>query len=433
MKVGYFMQYSIHEDNLPKLIEKLKRIENKCSKYGCTFSYAEIGEEFKDIQHYKEIIAEYGSKQLAKTFVRLERFVIVEVEGKAIINDWQFLATLEHTENGNVIRSYSEVDIPEKYKTAKAHCDHCNIDRYRKDSYLILNTVTNEIKQVGKSCLMDYTNGLSAEMAASFASYFNTIAELNDHESLGGFTRHYHEVETYLMYANEIVKKAGFISRQKAEDTFQPSTAQWLRDYINFPDSKEVINHQGKIGFNPDTEENKAEVKTMLEWLKNQSSDSQYINNLKIVCSNKYTENRDVGLLASLPSAYFKAMQIEADKAQKESEKANIKPSEYVGKVNDKISLEAVTITHVAQYETQYGITHIFKIVDSNGNVFVWRTNKSTIESLSEEKYSEMWDKTYRDTIFTSITDFHNIKGTVKEHKEYNGEKQTELTRCKVF
>jgi hypothetical protein len=416
------MQYSIHEDNLPKLIEKLHRIENKCNKYGCTFSYAEVGEEFKNLQHYKEIEGAYGQRQLAKTFEKLERFVIIEVEGKAIINNWRFLATIEHTEAGNIIRSYSEIAIPDKYKTVSAHCDHCNIDRYRKDSYLILNTVTNEIKQVGKSCLQDYTSGLSAEMAASFASYFNTIAELNDHESLGGFTRHYIDVLDVLLMANEVVKKAGFVSKSKAEELYTMPTSEIVKELMFNPDSQLAHEKIQKYGINLktiDNDKNKAEVNTMVEWAKSQSADNQYLNNLKVSVSNQYCEWRDIGILVSLPSAYFKAMEKEADRIAREAEKANQPKSNYVGKVGDKISLQAVTITHIAHYETQYGITHIFKIIDSNGAVYVWRTNKSHVENSKGE--------------YPAIESFTNIKGTIKEHKEYNGEKQTELTRCKVF
>lgn len=404
------MQYTIHEDNLPKLIEKLKRIENKCNKYGCTFNYAEIGEEYKEIQHYAEIRVEYGQKALKKTSLVLEKFIIIEVEGKAIINNWKFLATIEHTENGNIIRSYSDLEIPEKYKTVKAHCDHCNIDRYRKDSYLVLNTVTNEIKQVGKSCLMDYTNGLSAEVASQFASYFNTIAELHDHESSGGFTRHYIDTFDYLLISNAMVSKYGFISKGKAEENFCQSTVSKIADFMHGKEYQDLIY---------DTDENKAEVQNMLDWLDIQTSDSQYISNLQVVCKNKYSEYRDCGLLASLPSAYFKAMQKESDRIAKENEKAGQKQSEYYGTIGDKITLSNVTINHVAQYETEYGITHIFKILDENSNIFTWRTNKSMVEN--------------KEGNYTAIVDYTQIKGTIKNHSEFRDEKQTELTRCKVF
>lgn len=41
--------YQIHEDNIARLEDKLKKIEKKCSKLGCTYNYKRIGEVYKDI------------------------------------------------------------------------------------------------------------------------------------------------------------------------------------------------------------------------------------------------------------------------------------------------------------------------------------------------------------------------------------------------
>lgn len=60
-----------------------------------------------------------------------------------------------------------------------------------------------------------------------------------------------------------------------------------------------------------------------------------------------------------------------------------------------------------------YGMTtmfaHTFK--DADGNVFTWKTQKG----IALERGAAV-----------------NLSGTVKEHTEYKGERQTVLTRCKV-
>lgn len=43
------MTYSIYEGNFERLEKKLTAIKNKCSKYGCEFHYAQVGEEFRTI------------------------------------------------------------------------------------------------------------------------------------------------------------------------------------------------------------------------------------------------------------------------------------------------------------------------------------------------------------------------------------------------
>ena len=88
----------------------------------------------------------------------------------------------------------------------------------------------------------------------------------------------------------------------------------------------------------------------------------------------------------------------------------------YYGKVGDKVTVDLTHINHVA-WENNFGyyggvtILYIFK--DAEGHIFTWKTSK-WIDDINDD------DK-----------EFH-ITGTIKEHTEYNGQKQTVLTRCKV-
>ena len=85
------MKYKIYEGNMERLEKKLKSIANKCTKYGNDFQYKRIGDEFIERED------ENGNKYIVK-------YVIVEAEGTAIINNWQFVASIQHTDNGNIIK-----------------------------------------------------------------------------------------------------------------------------------------------------------------------------------------------------------------------------------------------------------------------------------------------------------------------------------------
>ena len=76
---GRTMEYAILEDNLSRLEAKLTRISNKCKKYGCSFIYEKLGEQ------YKTLTNEHGFEYQAK-------FIIVRVEGTAVVNNWEFVA-----------------------------------------------------------------------------------------------------------------------------------------------------------------------------------------------------------------------------------------------------------------------------------------------------------------------------------------------------
>ena len=83
---------------------------------------------------------------------------------------------------------------------------------------------------------------------------------------------------------------------------------------------------------------------------------------------------------------------------------------DYYGKIGDKIDITG-KINRAGHYETQFGTVVIFKIIDSDGNIFVWKTT------------------TYIDIENDS---FVNVRGTIKDHNEFRNEKQTVLTRCKI-
>lgn len=157
------MEYAIYEGNMERLEKKLTRIFNKCKAYGCDFHYQQTGEVFKELKD-----------ENGKTYNA--RFVLVEAEGTAVINDWEFIAEVDHTEKGNIITGVG-VEVPEQYYISKPVCEHCNSNRYRKNTYIVRNKTTGEFKQVGKSCLKDFTHGMSAEAVTQYMSLFDTLIE----------------------------------------------------------------------------------------------------------------------------------------------------------------------------------------------------------------------------------------------------------------
>ena len=89
--------------------------------------------------------------------------------------------------------------------------------------------------------------------------------------------------------------------------------------------------------------------------------------------------------------------------------------SVFVGNVGDKNTFTLnyqKSVDFDSVYGTQY--MHIFK--DANENEFIWVTSKSPLDFDKE---------------LTSNTTY-NVCGTIKNHKEYKGTKQTILTRCKI-
>ena len=100
-----------------------------------------------------------------------------------------------------------------------------------------------------------------------------------------------------------------------------------------------------------------------------------------------------------------KAMEIVKSKRE-EYEAANKPETKYYGNVGDKIELR-LRRTGAFLVDGYYGSSYINKMIDSEGNIFIWKTGIMVDEVVI-------------------------LKGTIKEHNEFRGEKQTVLTRCKV-
>lgn len=103
--------------------------------------------------------------------------------------------------------------------------------------------------------------------------------------------------------------------------------------------------------------------------------------------------------------------------------------SEYIGEVGQRITAK-VRLVKTAHYSQRsfsgYGTTttYIYTFKDENGNALIWKTTSILDHEID----------TGNGIIFRPILEDEEItlKGTVKEHSTYKGEKQTVLTRCKI-
>lgn len=84
--------------------------------------------------------------------------------------------------------------------------------------------------------------------------------------------------------------------------------------------------------------------------------------------------------------------------------------SNYVGEVGQKIEW-TLTVEKVISFEGFYGLQFVYLMRDADGNRITTKTNR---DGLMEQG--------------STVT----VKGTIKAHEEYKGEKQTILTRVKV-
>lgn len=401
------MRYSIPQANMESLRKKIVRIQNKCKKYGCDFNFEVVGEEMRKIGETKK-----GKAIMIKCFV-------VEAEGVAIINDWKFVASLEHTSKGNIInKAVNDVEVPERYYNSEPICEHCNSRRRRNNTYIVMNTKTGEFKQVGKSCLKDFTNGMSAEGVASFESMLKDLADSQSCDCFGSsYGGYYYNQQMYLQYVVEAISKFGY-ARSNEEGATAGRVCNYIwadigicRDKYDREFREMMLKEMEQAKFKHDREDNIETARKAVEWALAQSDNSNYMHNLKVVCQQEEVECSNTGILTSLIPVYYKAIERELKLAEKKAKEEN---SQWQGNVGDKLTVKIVDCRCVCSWETQWGYTHIFKMADEAGNIYTWKTGNY----IEDEKGDDMQKFV--------------ITGKIKAHNEFRGIKQTELTRCRV-
>lgn len=389
------MQYAIHEDIYPTIEKKLVRIANKCKKYGNDFVFSIVGEDMrKDKKGY------------------YNKFFIIDVEGTAKVDGWEFIASMDVYESGNIIRKCNnDVEIPQRFWNSENICDHCHTKRQRNTLYIIRNTETGEFKQVGGTCLASYTHGLDMELVVSWLDGIDKLEE-NNGVFHGGSGKHYHSVKDVLAYAHIIIKKMGYLKN----DYDNPMTTKGLVCSMIMPNifattfekrvdlmNKDIARCGYDVQFSVSDfmQDVSADVQNIIDYYLSCESNSEFIHNVQTILKEEYVDYKGLGFICYLPQGYAKHMDtVTTLKFQKH---------EHYGEVGKRYKNVAVkSVYRAASFDTDYGIKNVWNITIEDGTVLTWKTTN------------------YIEDGFSTI-DF-----TVKSHGEYKGKKQTEVTRCKI-
>jgi len=353
------MKHEIPEYKIVELEKKISHISKKCQKYG-----GEAVSSIKGDPYFKEIKND-GKKFKVKVYP-------IEITGSAKIDNWEFVATLEQHHNGNIIKRYNtEIEVPERFRFSKNICEHCHTNRKRTNLYIIHNTETGDFKQVGKSCLKLFTGGLSAEYVAAYMEIINFLDE-SEYDYDGDFELsgncHYYEVEEILYIAEAIIERYGYIKADQPNSTkdmvigILMNGIEWTEHYFNraLPSESEIYTAQ-----NSDT------AQAITSYYLSLEDNSEFIHNIKVILSERYCNKKNIGLLSYLPFGYQKATK----KAEAERRQIEINSGyEYFGKIGKRYKGIPITLSVLTCYDTDFGLTYIYKMEDTENHVYTWKT-----------------------------------------------------------
>lgn len=364
-------------------LEELKRIFNRFSKKAHAVGLEtslNIGEpyvkkvrifDYDEIRHCQfctgEIPVDVVDIELEYPEYRLGNFTVA--------------AILDHTfGEENAVYPCGNFEIPIEYRHGQGICEHCRTNHKRNKTVLLISS-DGKYKQVGTSCLKEYTGVTDYSLVSAFRAMDEVLTKSDIEYGYYSGKDDYRDITDYLAYCIHYIRKYGYDSELKNE-------AMNRKNYDNITDSDYQT------------------AEKVRDFFKYGEFNGSFLYNIHVHMQKDYTKAN--GFLAYAYVAY-----------QKEMEKMQAaQQTEYYGNVGEKVKGIAVTGKILTTYNNTYGSiynvvqTCVFQFTDSDGHVFIWKTS---------------CDIPMDDGIFKGT-----ISGTIKAHNEYKGIKQTVLTRVKV-
>lgn len=387
METRSFVILAKNKSNVESQIEKLNKRARRLNLEEISISFG------KAYMQTRLVTSNYVTQ--SKDYLVLP----VEISGPFDVhyNGWEFVATIQHLPGGEnlILRDLTDnQSIPQQYYTSDCNCEHCNVNRYRKDTY-VLRHRGGIYKKVGSTCIKDFLGGNSPDNILNRATFVADIISFmevcGENESTNGEPA-YH-IESFLANTAACIRQYGWISRTKANESGIAPTSQYVIDNINNMINVEITDEDVRI------------AKLAVEWAENISDleceNSDYLFNIRAIVRSGMVVNRAVGFAASIINSYRNFL-----------DRNKVNTSVHVGILKKRETFSNLTLKKHFSFPSQWGMNHKFIFNDSDGNVLLWSTTSS--QDLEEGKS-------------------YLIKGTVKEHTEYKNVKQTIITRCEVL
>lgn len=303
-------------------------------------------------------------------------FTVTEVVYKSRItgeapkyNGWSFLArvdTIAGTEEFTTAAAPG-VDHIDRDLVRPGHCDHCSHNRYRKNTYLVVNA-DGEVKNVGSTCIKDFLG-----WQGNFAFIAEDDVERDCFGAGYGGGEITWTVDTVLAAAYAAIRAYGFTSTQSEGR----STASVVRLVIGAtrPTKREEEELHRLRDY---ADEAAAKAATVRDWILSEdfNGNSGYVDNLKATVRAGEAGWAQLGLLASAPQAYIRHLETAGEREAREAQWAAEKlaksqaaaASTYLGNKGDKVEVKG-TITAIRYIEGTYGTTVLYTILTAEKNL----------------------------------------------------------------
>ena len=399
-----------NKDKATNCIKKYNRIAKKQNLPKC------------EVINEKEFVADmnFEGKTIPVTKVELTLSIDIEevLKKHSEIPNYEILAKIEHDfGNKNMVTIYREEDkLPslEELQTIEGKCEHCHTNRMRKTTYFVRNLETNEVKQIGKTCMAEYTMFYDVESILSMYDFLQEYEECLEEDKRYYYNcKEYYNTSIILSLIHAEIKKHGFISKSKAWENNTTSTATIVQEGLIAECRTEEVKEYKEM-IDEFLSYSKEELKKIdRDYIEN---DTCFLFKLRKLLTYDELTIKEVPVLC----CFFFTLDKLREVKQREEEK---KGQNFIGNIGDKIKGIIVNVNSIKIYPNRWGVTFYINMKDKQGNLILWKASKNPFNADIEED----------ETLIKEVKQQqYNLSGSIKELLDNNFGKTTVVTRCKL-
>lgn len=339
-------------------------------------------------------------------------YCLVQVFGEAPrVAGFEFVATIEPVGESNLLRSVPTAELAGDELSAYRDCDptrceHCNVRRGRKMTYVVREIETGNLRQVGRSCLGQYLGGISPEHVAEYAK---RLAEISSGGAGGEGTAPFTvDLSFFLARCCATIRVDGYASRTKAREDWTGQTRATADVAVELCEgvpsgARSGVRAWHKERWPTDADKDKAE-ELLAHALVILTGDSDYEHNLLTVARLDWITARQAG--------YAAAILAHADRDLLRRKEAEQRRSRHVGEVKKALEFGGVLDRVTNLGDRGFGIKYLYRFIADDDAVVVWFSTT---------------------VLDAALNDRVRFRSTVKAHEEFRGAPQTVVTRVRKF
>lgn len=401
-------EYLIHEANLGKVTDLAARLNKRAVKLGLDPIVVTLGAPIQKPRRH-DCVA--GPGLCAKCRL-LDTYIPTTVEGRAPkLAGWTFVAALDYvTDDAGVqvvlLRVAPDQTLPEVYRQADRHCDHCKLSRQRTSTYVVHHD-DGRYAQVGSNCLADFLGHRDpakiAEWLDGLVGLFAVLSASEEYEGHDGSGWSHHAgLGTVLALAAAAIDQYGWVSKKVARAEDREATADRVNHELHHRHCQNHAKHAVILA-----QAHVDEAEQVVEWARalaeREGTLSDYLHNVTVLARLSVIDLRYLGVAVSMVAAYRREQE-----RLRARERQVSQPIGIVG----KREIFTLTLLGSTPIESQWGVTLLYRFEDAVGN---------RVKYFSSRDLGLTAGETYQ------------VKATVKAHGEWGGVRETTITRGAVL